>query len=187
MGCYGDGGACFTNDDEINHKIRSIKSHGGVKRFHHHYIGMNSRLDTIQAAVLQVKMKYLDECLKRRDEVAKTYIEKLKDIESIRLPVIKEGCTHVWAQFSILTENKETRDRFYTGMREQNINVAIYYPAPLHTQKCFEYLGYSVGDSLRVTERVCDTIINLPCYAEITDAEINRVCEVFQGLLNESL
>lgn len=184
LGCYGDGGALFTNDEELALKIRAIKSHGGIKRFHHKYIGMNSRLDAIQAAVLRVKMKYLDEVLVDRDRAAKYYISSLQDVDNIKLPVILPERQHVWAQFPILVESKEVRDHLYEKLRERGIKVAIYYPAPLHYQDCFQYLGYQRGD-LPVTERVCDTIINLPCYAEITREEQDLVCKIFRELLSE--
>ena len=179
LGCYGDGGACFTNNDELALKIRAIKSHGGVKRFHHKYVGLNARLDTIQAAILQVKFKYFNDTLKKRDNCAKYYSKKLKLLEDkglIKLPVVRENNVSAWAQYSILVKDKDTRDDIVKHMKENDVNVAIFYPAALHKQECFKYLNYKDGD-LPITERVCDTIFNLPCYAELTKEEQDYVIQ----------
>ena len=168
LGCYGDGGACFTNDKELEMKIRAIKNHGGVKRFHHKYIGLNARLDTIQAAILNVKFKYFEETIKKRNDCANYYLSHLKYLEKdgFKLPVLKDECQSVWAQFSILAPTKSIRDRIVNFLKENNINVAIFYPSPLHTQDCFKYLNYQRG-ALPITEDVCDRIFNLPCYGEL--------------------
>ncbi len=173
LGCYGDGGACFTNNDDLARKIYAIKNHGGVQRFKHEYIGLNGRLDTIQAAILLVKFKYFDETLKKRKLCANYYTMNLKLLEGegfLKLPVVKENNISAWAQYSILVDSKEIRDSIVCYLKKNGINVAIFYPSPLHTQKCFEYLGYKIGD-LPITERICDTIFNLPCYGEITREE----------------
>lgn len=187
LGCYGDGGACFTNDVNLANKIRAIKNHGGLKRFCHNYIGINSRLDTIQASILLTKLKYLDKDLIKRNNVADYYIKNLQNEKSIKLPVklpiTRKGYYHVWGQFSILTKSKEIRDNILKSMKESGINLSIYYPMPLHHQKCFEYLNYPKG-SLPVTEKVCDTIINLPCYAYLTLNEQDYIINEFKKLIN---
>ena len=186
MGCYGDGGACFTNDDELAIKIRAIKSHGGVKRFHHDYIGLNGRLDTIQAAILNVKLLYFAETLKKRNECANYYTSNLKDIEEKGLlitPKIMDNRVSAWAQYSLIVKNKEVRDRMVQFLKDNNINAAIFYPTPLHTQKCFEYLNCKLG-SLPVTERVCDTIFNLPCYGEVTKEEQDYIIKIVKKFFN---
>jgi UDP-2-acetamido-2-deoxy-ribo-hexuluronate aminotransferase len=173
LGCYGDGGACFTNDDNIAQKIRAIRSHGGVKRFEHEYIGLNGRLDTLQASILNVKLQYFPEKINQRNKVANYYTSKLKDnlkiINNLKLPIIKDSCTHVWAQYSILAKDKQTRDSIVEYMKENKVNLAIFYPAPLHKQKCFE--GICKSFNLDITESVCDKIFNLPCYAEFKTDE----------------
>ena len=186
LGCYGDGGACFTNDDELAIKIRAIKSHGGVKRFHHDYIGLNGRLDTIQAAILNVKLLYFAETLKKRNECANYYTSNLKDIEEKGLlitPKIMDNRVSAWAQYSLIVKNKEVRDRMVQFLKDNNINAAIFYPTPLHTQKCFEYLNCKLG-SLPVTERVCDTIFNLPCYGEVTKEEQDYIIKIVKKFFN---
>jgi len=174
LGGYGDGGAIFTNNTDLAQKIRAITNHGGLERFRHKYIGLNARLDTLQAAILLVKFKYIDSCLEKRNEIANYYSDRLKNISEIILPTVAKYNTHVWAQYSILTKTPEMRDYIYHNMRNQGINIAIFYPSPLHRQECFEYLEYQIGD-LPITDKVCDRIINLPCYAEITPAEIDYI------------
>ncbi len=178
LGCYGDGGACFTNDDDLATKMRAIKGHGGLERFKHKYIGMNARLDTIQAAILLVKLKYFEECLKSRNKVADYYNQRLGDLDVV-LPKTLDGRYHAWAQYSILMKDKETRDYMVTKLKEKGVNVAIFYPAPLHTQECFQYLGYKDGD-LPITENVCDRVINLPIYGELTIEELEHIVNSFR-------
>jgi len=181
MGCYGDGGACFTDNDELALKIRSIKNHGCMERFKHDYIGMNSRLDTLQASVLLVKMKYLDDNLLKRNYVANYYNDKLKNLEDmnlIQLPKIRDNCTHVWAQYSILMRNIKERDYVFDELKKHKINVAIFYPKSLHIQRCFQNLGYQEQD-FPVTINVSNTIINLPCYSELEDSELEYITNTF--------
>jgi UDP-2-acetamido-2-deoxy-ribo-hexuluronate aminotransferase len=178
MGCYGDGGAIFTNDDELANKLRAIKSHGGLERFKHKYIGLNSRLDTIQASILLVKLKYLNQNLLLRNNVAQYYTSNLNDLDIV-LPITESDCYHVWAQYSILVKNNEIRDALFKELKNNKINCSIFYPAPLHLQECFNYLGYTKGD-LPITEDVCDRIINLPIYAELTEAEQEYIVNMFR-------
>ena len=183
LGCYGDGGACFTNDDKLAVKIKAIKNHGGVKRFHHKYVGLNARLDTLQAAVLLVKIKYFEDTLKKRNECANYYTEQLADLKEkgIRFPEIKEGYKSAWAQYSLLSNNKDERDNIVQHLKDNGINAAIFYPAPLHKQECFSYL-YPDGNlpDLPVTNRICDVIFNLPCYGELTREEQNHIIGVLK-------
>ena len=186
LGCYGDGGACFTNDDELAMKIRSIQSHGSVKRFHHKYIGLNGRLDTIQAAILLTKIKYFDNTLENRNNCANYYSEHLKFLKKngFILPKVEKGRTSAWAQYSISCNNKQERDNIVNHLKNNNINVAIFYPSPLHTQECFQYLFNGDVPNLPVTNRLCDTIFNLPCYAEITKEEQTNIINVLKSYFN---
>lgn len=186
LGCYGDGGACFTNDDNLAMKMRAIKSHGGIKRFHHHYIGLNGRLDTIQAAILNVKLHYFTETLKKRNKCANYYTENLKDLEDkglLKTPKVIENRMSAWAQYSLIITDKDTRDKMVKHLKDNNVNAAIFYPVPLHTQKCFEYLNCKLG-SLPTTERVCDTVFNLPCYGEVTKEEQDYIIKVVKNFFN---
>lgn len=173
LGCYGDGGACFTDDDTLALKIRALKNHGCIKRFKHQYIGINARLDTIQAAILNVKLSYFDKTIEKRNECANYYSEKLKNISSIVLPKISADNTSVWSQYSIFAESKSIRDSVVSFLKDKNINVAIFYPSPLHTQECFRYLDNK--HILPATECVSDRIFNLPCYGELSRIDQDRV------------
>ena len=177
LGGYGDGGALFTNDDELNDKIRKIKNHGALKRFQHKLIGMNARLDTIQAAIIGTKLKWYPETMKKRNECADYYNKLLKNVNNITLPFINSDCYSVWAQYSLLAPNKEIRDLIVKKFKENGVNAAIFYPAPLHLQECFNYLNYKHGD-LPITEDICDRIFNLPCYGEFTKQEQEQVVNI---------
>ena len=173
LGCYGDGGACFTNDEGLAKKIRAIKSHGGLERFKHEYIGLNGRLDTLQAGILLEKFKYFEETIEKRNRCAAYYTETLEPLVEkgfIQTPRVMDGNRSAWAQYSLIGNDKGTRDNLVEYLKKNGVNVAIFYPTPLHTQKCFENLGYKLGD-LPITEAICDTVFNLPCYAEITQEE----------------
>ena len=182
LGGYGDGGALFTNDDELNDRMRKIKNHGALKRFQHTLIGMNARLDSIQAAVIGTKFGWYDETMKKRNECAEYYNELLKDNSFVNPPYVSEDCYSVWAQYSLLAPNKEARDFIVKNFKENGVNAAIFYPAPLHIQECFSYLNYKEGD-LPVTEDICDRIFNLPCYGEFTREEQDKVVSI----LNDSI
>ena len=180
LGCYGDGGACFTDDDELAIKIRAIKNHGGTKRFHHQYIGLNARLDTLQAAILNSKFRYFPDTLKNRNKCAEYYHTHLKHLEKqglISLPKIKDQHLSAWAQYSIIANNSETRDKIVSYLKENKVNVAIFYPAPLHRQPCFKDLGFT-DENLPITVKTCETIFNLPCYGELSHEEQEYIVKI---------
>ncbi len=157
LGCYGDGGAVFTNDEELAKKILMLKNHGQSKRYEHEVIGLNARLDAIQAAVLLVKMKYFDDEVKKRIELGQRYTKHLKDF--VITPFIKEDRTSVYAQYSIRVPDR--RKEIVNKLKTTGIPTAIHYPKPLHLQKAFEYLGYKEGD-FPVAEKVSKEILSLP-------------------------
>ncbi|MDD5405349.1 MAG: DegT/DnrJ/EryC1/StrS family aminotransferase [Sulfurovaceae bacterium] len=175
LGCYGDGGAVFTNDDELASKIKSLRVHGQTKRYYHKYIGMGGRLDTIQAAVLNVKLKYYEKDLVLRQEVALKYDESLKNKNTISLilPVVKNDRTSAYAQYSIRVKDREI-------LQEKLLNVgiptAVHYPLPLHLQECFAYLGYKAGD-FPISETVANEIMSLPMNPYLSDEEIDYIAE----------
>lgn len=173
LGAYGDGGMVVTNDDELAALMKSYRVHGASKKYHYDHIGYNSRLDTIQAAILMVKMKYINDAIANRKKIADIYKEGLKGIEGIKLPVIKGNQQPVYYVFNLLAEN---RDELAAYLKENGIGNSIYYPLPLHMQKCFSYLGYKEGD-FPVAERVSKKIIALPIYPELTEDEVDYVCE----------
>ena len=157
LGCFGDGGAVFTNSNELAEKIKMLRVHGQSKRYHHKYIGIGGRMDTIQSAVLNVKLKYYKKDLSLRQEVAEKYNRALKDKDLI-LPFIYKTTTSIFAQYSIRVKN---RDNIQAKLREKGIPTAIHYPMPLHLQECFNYLGYKRGD-FPISELISNEIMSLP-------------------------
>jgi len=179
LGCYGDGGAVFTNDEELANKIKSLRVHGQTKRYHHKYIGMGGRLDTIQAAVLNVKLKHYKKDLVLRQEVAQKYHSKLKIHNStLVLPFVEEGRTSAWAQYSIRVKN---RDKLQAKLKEKGIPTAVHYPMPLHLQECFKYLGYKEAD-FPISEIVAKEIMSLPMNPYVSDEEIEYISKKIEEL-----
>tara|TARA_Y100000780_G_C13695469_1_gene421511 strand:+ start:3051 stop:4157 length:1107 start_codon:yes stop_codon:yes gene_type:complete len=174
LGCYGDGGCIFTNNNKLGNKIRAIKNHGGLRRFEHKYIGMNSRLDTIQASILLTKLTYYDETIKKRNKIAQYYIDNITN-KNLKLPTNYSTIEdfHVWGQFSVLTPSKKYRDSLFNYFKQNNINSAIFYPKSLDQQECFD--KYKKRHSLKITKNICDTIINLPIYSEIKKNELDKI------------
>ncbi|MFN6236580.1 DegT/DnrJ/EryC1/StrS family aminotransferase, partial [Microcystis sp.] len=143
LGGCGDGGAITTNNPELAAQIRMIKEHGSKERYLHEVIGVNSRLDAIQAVILQIKLKYLDFWNNQRIEIAQRYRELLQPLPNITLPAALAGGKHVWNQYTILTEN---RDQMRAALQEKDVLSMVYYPIPLHLQPVYQYLGYKKGD-----------------------------------------
>ena len=170
LGCFGDGGAVFTNDEELATKMKSLRVHGQSKRYHHKYIGMGGRMDTIQCAIVDVKLKHYTKDLLLRQEVASKYTKALKDKDLV-LPFVDERATSAWAQYSVRVQN---RDEVQAKLKEQGIPTAVHYPMPLHLQECFAYLGYKKGD-FPVSELISDEIMSLPMNPYLTDDEINTI------------
>lgn len=171
LGCYGDGGAVFTNDEEIANKMKSLRLHGQSKRYHHKYIGMGGRLDTIQAAVLNVKLKYYSKDLALRQEVASKYTKALESNANLVLPYVDEKATSAWAQYSVRVKN---RNEVQEKLKVVGIPTAVHYPIPLHLQECFLYLGYKKGD-FPISEIVSDEIMSLPMNPYVSDEEIEYI------------
>ena len=190
LGCYGDGGALFTNDEKLADKIKSLRLHGQSIRYHHQYIGMGGRLDTIQAAVLNVKLKYYEKDLKLRQDVAVKYTEVLREkLEGrsvkgydIELPYVDERSTSAWAQYSIrikpstfnLQPSTSLRDDLQTKLQNLGIPTAVHYPMPLHVQECFKYLNLKEGD-FPISEKVSKEIMSLPMNPYVSDEEIEFI------------
>ena len=173
LGGYGDGGIIITDSEEAYGRVRSLRVHGATKKYHHDYIGYNSRLDTLQAAILNVKLRRIDESIALRKKFADQYRTLLSGIDQVRLPVVREGNTPVYYVFQIKAEN---RDGLAAYLKGNGIGTCVYYPVPLHLQKCFAYLGYKEGD-FPVAEKLCGEVLALPIYPEITEDEVSYVCE----------
>ncbi|MBL4938144.1 DegT/DnrJ/EryC1/StrS family aminotransferase [Clostridium sp. YIM B02515] len=176
LGGYGDGGMIVTNDDNLARLAKSFRVHGATQKYHYDFIGYNSRLDTIQAAILSVKLKYIDEAIKKRQKIAQMYMERLADCEYIKLPIAKGDQKQVFYVFNILAED---RDGLAEYLKKNEVGYSIYYPMPLHLQKSFEYLGYKKGD-FPIAERVSQKIIALPIYPEMTMEEVEFVCKTIK-------
>ncbi|WEJ63132.1 DegT/DnrJ/EryC1/StrS family aminotransferase [Thiomicrorhabdus lithotrophica] len=169
LGCYGDGGAVFTNNDEYAEKIKMMRVHGQNKRYHHKYIGMGGRLDTIQAAVLLAKLPYYANEIQSRQKVAKQYSQCLHDV--VNVPVIKRDRSSVWAQYTIRVKNREEVQQ---SLKLAGIPTAVHYPVPLHLQECFEYLGFKHGD-FPISERVSKEVLSLPMNPFLEPIEIQDI------------
>lgn len=169
LGCYGDGGVVFTNDDEYAEKIRMMRVHGQNKRYHHKYIGMGGRLDTIQAAILLAKFLHYKKELEARQQVAQNYTAILAD--SIQTPNIKSNRSSAWAQYTIRVNN---RNDIQTKLKDNGIPTAVHYPMPLHLQACFQYLNYNQGD-LPVSEQASEEVMSLPMNPFLTNDEIEYI------------
>lgn len=173
LGAYGDGGAIFTNDDELGKRIRMIANHGQSKRYYHSMIGCNSRLDSIQAAVLNIKLKYLDNYANARNEAADFYDNSLRQIEEIQIPRRHSNSTHVFHQYTILVKNGR-RNALQEFLSERGIPTMIYYPVPLYKQEAFLNLG-DKKLNLPVTELLCDSVLSLPIHTEMDKDLLNFI------------
>lgn len=180
LGCYGDGGAVFTNDDELASKIRLIVNHGQSKRYYHDSIGVNSRLDSLQAAVLKVKLKHLDRYNAARRAVADKYDKAFADSGVITPPFRSPFSTHVFHQYTVKLADGIDRDGLNGFLGENGIPSMIYYPVPNHLQKAYRYYGYQEGD-FKVTEDLCSRVISFPIHTEMEDEQqeliISKVTE----------
>lgn len=172
LGAYGEGGFITTNDADLAAKIRSIRDHGSSARYHHDLIGMNGRLDEIQAVVLRAKLPHLSTWNEKRRQHARLYNELLKNTP-LGLPGELPGNTPVYHMYVVRTPK---RDQLQDYLKSQGISTGIHYPIPVHTQRAMKYLGYGRGN-LPVTERVVDEIISLPMYAEMGEAAIKHITE----------
>jgi len=172
LGCYGDGGAIMTEDDGLADALKSLRMHGqGSDKYDNVRIGLASRLDTIQAAILIEKLKIFPDEIEARNKVARRYDQGLEDI--VTTPYVPTGCTSVWAQYTIRVGNGR-RDALVAALKAEGIPTAVYYPIPLHLQECFKYLGYRKGD-LPVSEQACKEVLALPIHPELREEEVRYV------------
>lgn len=176
LGAYGDGGAIFTNDDELAEKMRMLLNHGQNERYKHKYIGINGRLDAVQAAILDVKLRHFDREVELRDHIGTRYSDLLEDADVIT-PKIAEGNRSVYAQYSIRVQERE---EMIAKLGEQNIPTAVHYPVPLHLQEAFAHLGYTQGD-FPISELVSKQIMSLPMSAYLSEAEQDFVINAIKG------
>ena len=175
LGCYGDGGAMMTQDEALADRLRAICRHGSKEKYHHLYVGLNSRLDALQAAVLQVKLHHLGEFIASRKAAAQYYFGALKDVDWIELPDIKQNTNHTFHQFTIKVKDGK-RDELRQYLTEKGIPSMIYYPVPAHLQPAYRHLGYEEGN-FPVSERLCKEVLSLPMHTELSEDQLQYICE----------
>ena len=181
LGCYGDGGAIFTNDDDLAYKLRGIVNHGMYIRYHHDVVGVNSRLDSLQAAVLRAKLPNLDIYNEKRKEAARKYTEALKNNPNVVTPFISNGYDHVFHQYTLRITNGK-RDELAKVFTENNVPFGIYYPIPLHSQKAYADSRYNENNFL-VTNKLVEEVISLPMHTELDDQQIKFITDLINNTL----
>ncbi len=185
LGCYGDGGAIFTNDDKLAGKMRMIVNHGQSKRYYHDIVGVNSRLDSIQAAVLRIKLKELDNYIDARRKVADYYDNFFAKYEEVKTPVRGEHSKHVFHQYTLTLEGVD-RDALNAYLATKNIPSMIYYPVPAHKQEMFSAFG-SASTDLPVTDWLCERVLSLPIHTEMEEDQLEYICSsIAEFLENKS-
>lgn len=167
LGAYGDGGAICTNNYTLYQELRRIRNYGQVKKYHHNILGVNSRLDEIQASVLRIKLKYLDDWNKKRRAIAKLYLRELNNLNIKTQTIIKGGISN----YHLFVMEHPKRSQLQKYLTAKGIQTLIHYPIPIHLQKCYRYLGYKKGD-FPVAEKLAKKLISLPMYPELTKSQI---------------
>ncbi|MCB0460529.1 MAG: DegT/DnrJ/EryC1/StrS family aminotransferase [Flavobacteriaceae bacterium] len=183
LGCYGDGGAIFTNDDKLAHTLRGIVNHGMYTRYYHDVIGVNSRLDSIQAAILRIKLPYLDEYCDARRKAAAYYNDAFSVSDKITIPITSDFTTHVFHQYT-LKLHRVNRDALHKHLLENNIPCAIYYPVPLHAQKAYADKRYNESDFV-VTNQLVTSVISLPMHTEFEEDQLKFITETVLSFVNK--
>jgi UDP-2-acetamido-2-deoxy-ribo-hexuluronate aminotransferase len=178
LGCFGDGGAIFTQDIILSGRIKMIANHGQQVKYHHDIIGVNSRLDTLQAAILDVKLTYLNDYEKRRNLVAEFYDHELSSLKFVEVPYRIKNSTHVFHQYTLKTKGIN-RDHFKTYLESKGIPTMIYYPVPLHLQKAYSSPEYPSG-SFKITEELSRTVISLPIHTEMNEDQLSYICSTIK-------
>ena len=183
LGCYGDGGAIFTNDDDLAHTLRGVVNHGMYKRYHHDVVGVNSRLDSLQAVVLNEKLKLLDYYNERRKWAAIRYSQLLGDHPKIMTPVTSGDCdSHVYHQYTLRILDAD-RDALVAHLQENKIPCGVYYPIPLHHQKAYVDSRYNEAD-FAVTNQLIDEVISLPMHSELDEEQLQFICKTILAFLD---
>ena len=182
LGCYGDGGAIFTQDETLGERIRMVANHGMRVRYHHDLIGVNSRLDTIQAAILNVKLKRLDQYIASRQRAAAFYDQAFANCNKLVIPQRDPKSTHVFHQYTLITKGIR-RDEMQKQLQEKGIPSMVYYPVPMHMQKAYLDERYKEGD-FPVTEMLSANVISLPMHTELSDEQLHAIAEAVLQFVN---
>ena len=183
LGAYGDGGAIFTNDDKLAEQLRAVVNHGMKVRYYHDYVGVNSRLDSMQAAILDVKLKHLDEYCDARRKAADFYDAAFANHPKLKTPTRYQKSTHVFHQYTLVTSEVD-RDALKEFLASKGIPMMIYYPVPLHMQKAYKSSRYNEGD-FPVTEKLSETVISLPMHTELTEEQLKYITSNVLEFLNK--
>ncbi len=182
LGCYGDGGMVITNDEEIAKKIRMLRNHGSTTKYYYGMHGFNSRLDTLQSAILRVKLKYIDNWIERRIENAQHYNEFLSNLSGVTTPTLPNNAKHTFNYYTVRVKNN--RNPLQNKLKDRGISSAIYYPLSLHLQEVYKELNYKLGD-FPVAEQTQNEVLSLPMYPELTKEQIEEVVEEIRISLKE--
>jgi len=177
LGAYGDGGFIATNSEELAEMSTKLRVHGSKPKYYHSIVGYNSRLDTIQAAILLVKLKHLNKWHEERRKVASNYNEQLKGISGIRTPFVHDYNYHIYHQYTLAVDNREKLEE---TLKQNEIGFATYYPIPLHIQDCFSELGYKKGD-MPICEKLANEVISIPIYPEMPEKQQSFVIDTIKG------
>jgi len=183
LGCYGDGGAIFTNDDELAKKLRSVVNHGMTVRYYHDDIGVNSRLDSLQAAILKIKLAHLDEYAAARKKAADAYDKAFAGNPRLKIPFRFAKSSHVFHQYTIVL-NKVDRKALIEHLAEKGIPAMVYYPVPIHLQKAYLDPRYKPGD-FPVTEQLSQNVISLPMHTELDEEQLNYITSSLLEFVNK--
>ena len=176
LGAFGDAGAVVTDDAELAKTLRMLRNYGSEKKYHNKILGVNSRLDELQAALLRTKLGHLAELITERERIAAAYLDGIQN-PAIRLPKLRKNTNHVWHQFVIQTED---RDGFQTYLADHGIQTVIHYPIPPHLSECYQYLGHKAGD-YPVAEHMAKTVLSLPMFNGMREDEVQYVIETVNG------
>ena len=175
LGCYGDGGAIMTQNSNLADKLRAICRHGSAQKYHHDYIGINSRLDALQAAILEVKLKHLDKYIAARQNAAEHYYKELSAVKGLTLPARVPYSTHTFHQFTLKVKDGK-RDALKQYLSEKVIPSMIYYPIPAHLQPAYRHWGFQEG-GFPVSELLCKEVLSLPMHTELSESQLQYICE----------
>ena len=176
LGCFGDGGALFTQNSNLAKKAKMIANHGESKKYFHECVGINSRLDAIQAAILNIKLNHLDSYIAERQKAAQYYQSIFNDQPYFQTPITAPHSTHIFHQYTLKLEEPKYRNDLYSHLKEKGIPSMIYYPIPLHLQQAYRYLNYKEGD-FPVAEALSESVLSIPMHTELTESELNYISE----------
>ena len=180
LGCYGDGGALFTKNSDLADKIRTIANHGSHQKYHHSRVGVNSRLDTLQAAILKVKLKYLDQYNAARQQAAQYYDQALASIAQIQTPRVRTDSSHIYHQYTLRLDPEVSRDDLKNYLKDKGIPTMVYYPVPMHLQEAFNRDGRFQDGDFPVSEKLSRSVLSLPMHTELEEEQQHYIAQTLK-------